>query len=347
MIINEVFTKRQTITTYTLDELLKMLKENRLILREVNPEQVRMIRRYLFDNILTSQIYLPPIVAYIEEGCLDDGKPTKLFVIDGTQRIKALSQLEGQVIKAVASDIEEEQKKGFTMQYALPQVTVAVQIFEGLTKEEANQMFIDHNTKGKKVALSKRIAYDSRNSINMMTNQILQTNTLLKEAGVEQEKHAVMRPKNKKLLSLSQLRGLVGLFSLGRPIKSQATLEAISPQQMEESVALMDAWFNELFALQPAETIGDYEVSMLASFPLQTAVATYSIEGLEALSFEEKKEEMIQRMRRLHAVDWTRAHPQWREFSGSERGRDQYYYLHDDKKTMAALVGWLRRKGGE
>lgn len=40
-----------------------------------------------------------------------------------------------------------------------------------------------------------------------MTNEILQVNELLKVAGVEQEKHAVMRPKNKNLVSLSQLRG--------------------------------------------------------------------------------------------------------------------------------------------
>lgn len=347
MIINDVFTIRQTIITYTLKELLHMLLENRLVLRETNTSQVRKIRKYLFDNNETDQIYLPPIVARLEEGSLEDGKPTKLSVIDGSQRIKALSQLESLVMKSIVSDDEEERKKGFTMHYSLPKVELAVQIFEGLSEDEANQMFIDLNTKGKKVALSKRIAYDSRNSINLMTNQLLQTNVSLRKAGVEQEKHAVMRPKNKKLLSLSQLRALVVLFSAGRSVKSQAAWDTIHPNQMDESVELINEWFDKLFELYPAATIGNYKLSMFASFPLLTAVATFALEGLEDVSFGEKKQEMVQRMHRLKAVDWSRENPVWREFNGSERGKDKYFYLQDDKKNMAALVEWLRSKGGE
>lgn len=347
MIISEVFSKRQTIITYRLEEILQMLSEGRLVLRETNTTQVRMIRKYLFENIETDQIYLPPIVAKLEEGSLDEGRPTKLSIIDGTQRIKALSQLEAVVMKSIVSDDENELKKGFTMHYALPKIELAVQIFEGLTMDETNQMYIDLNTKGKKVALSKRIAYDSRNSINLMTNQLLQTNELLREAGVEQEKHAVMRPKNKKLLSLSQLRALVALFSIGRPVKSQATLDTIHSNQMEGSVELINTWFDELFKLHPISTIGNYDVSMLASFPLLTAIATYVLEGLEDVTFVEKKQVIVRRMERLQVVDWTRKNLIWRQFNGSERGKDKYFYLHDDKKNIAALVSWLCSKGGE
>lgn len=347
MIINEVFTKRQTMITYRLEELLQMYTEGRLVLREINIVQVRQIRKYLFDNIEAGQVYFPPIVAYIPNGSLDDGKPKELHIIDGTQRLKALSQLENEMMKLIGSDSEEQQKKGFAMDYLLPEVKLAIQVFEGLTSDEADQMFIDHNTKGKKVALSKRIAYDSRNSINVMTNEILQVNELLKVAGVEQEKHAVMRPKNKNLVSLSQLRGLVGLFSLGRPIKSQAMLEEINEEQMTNSVALMDIWFKKLFKLCPAETIGDYRISKLASFPLLTAVAMYVLGETEDLTFEEKKRIVADRMQRLETVDWRRENVEWRQFKGSERGRDRYYYLHDDKQNMDALVNWLRIKGGE
>ena len=347
MIINDVFTIRQTIITYTLEELLHMLLENRLVLRETNTSQVRKIRKYLFDNNEKDQVYLPPIVARLEEGSLEDGKPTKLSMIDGSQRIKALSQLEALLKKSIASDDGQEQKKGFAMLYALPKVELAVQIFEGLSEAEANQMFIDLNTKGKKVALSKRIAYDSRNSVNLMTNQLLQSNVSLRKAGVEQEKHAVMRPKNKKLLSLSQLRTLVVVFSTGRSVKSQAEWNTIHSNQMDESVELINEWFDKLFELHPAATIGNYKLSMLASFPLLTAVATYVLEGMEDVSFGEKKQEMVQRMNRLKAVDWSRENPVWRQFNGSERGKDKYFYFDNDKQNMAAMVEWLRRKGGE
>ena len=78
-----------------------------------------------------------------------------------------------------------------------------------------------------------------------------------------------------------------------------------------------------------------------------TAVATYVLEGVEDVSFIEKKQEIARRMDRLQAVDWARENPVWRQFNGSERGKDNYFYLYDDKKNMAALVAWLRSRGGE
>lgn len=103
-----------------------MKADDRLTLRETNKVHVRMIRRYIFDNILTKNIYLPPIVAMIEEGSLEDGKPKKLVIIDGTQRMKALAELESVVTKTTNSEDEEEVKKGFNLHYALDDVEVAV-----------------------------------------------------------------------------------------------------------------------------------------------------------------------------------------------------------------------------
>lgn len=347
MIISDIFEKRQTIVIYTLQELLTMLEENRLTLRKTNQVQVRMIRKYIVDNILTKQIYLPPIVARLEEGSLDAGKPNRLTVIDGTQRVKALSQLKSVILKTMNSEEDEETKKGLEIHYTFDKIEVAVQVFEGLTSNEADQMYVDLNTKGKKVSLSKRIAYDSRNDINLTTNQVLKSNQLLRKAGVEQEKHAVMRPKNKNLLSLSQLRQLVALFITGKSIASNLALQTDVQLRSEENIELINTWFEKLFNLYPVQSIGNYEVSKLASFPLLTAIVTYAIEGMEEKSFEEKKQGIVTRMDKLKAVNWDRNSDFWREFEGSERGREKYYYLANDKKSIAELVAWLRRKGGE
>ncbi|MEK4406224.1 DNA sulfur modification protein DndB [Sporosarcina sp. FSL K6-6792] len=347
MIISDVFTKRQSIVVYTLPELLNMLEDNRLTVRKTNNLQVRKIRRYIFDNVHTKQIYLPPIVAWLEEGSLDEGKPDKISVIDGTQRVMALSQLRSVVLQTMNSEDEEEQRKALKLLYMFDKIEVAVQIFEGLSRSEADQMYVDLNTKGKKVSLSKRIAYDSRNDINQTTNRILQSNHLLRQAGVEQEKHAVMRPKNKNLISLSQLRQLVALFITGKAITSNLALDTGMQLQSEENIELINTWFEELFKLYPIESIGNYEVSILASFPMLTAIATYAVEGMEENSFNEKKQGIIDRMRKLKAISWQRESPIWREFEGSERGREKYYYLANDKKSIETLVAWLRQKGGE
>ncbi|WP_194841422.1 DNA sulfur modification protein DndB [Sporosarcina obsidiansis] len=347
MLVNEVFSKKQTIVVYSVKELTEMLADERLVLRDINKGQVLMIRRYIVDNIEEEQIYLPPIVARIESGSLDDGKPDKLIIIDGTQRVKALTQLEAATSRLINSEDPKEQKRGFTLHYMLHDIQVAVQIFEGLTTSEADQLYIDLNTKGKKVSLSKRIAYDSRNEINQLTNKVLKHNRLLRKAGVEQEKIAVLRPKNKNLLSLSQLRRLTGYFMTGKPVTGKLNMSSENIVHTEEVFDLINSWFDELFELYPADKIGDYEESMLASFPLLSALAQYAYEGLEQETFETKREMIQHRMQRLAHIDWSRDQEIWRKFDGTIKGKAKYYYLHHDKKTNDALVSWLRLEGGE
>lgn len=347
MIINEVFTKKQAIVNYPVKELVAMLSEGRLQVRNKNQLQIRKIRNYIFDNVLADGIYLPPLVAALEEGELSQGKPSRLSIIDGTQRIVALSQINSLLVSRINSDIEEERKQGKKLLHSLSSTEIAVQVFEGLSANEADQLYIDLNTKSKKVSLSKRIAYDSRNEINRITNEILMDNHLLKEAGVELEKRAVMRPTNKNLISLSQLRQIVGLFTTGKTISSSLAQETAMPLHGEENRELINTWFTELFALHPAKSIGDYDVSMLASFPLLYAIASYAANELEDLSFEEKKEAIAKLMRSLQGVDWSPSNKEWRRFKGSERGSRRHYFIHPDKANGLAMVAWLKLQGGE
>lgn len=347
MIIEQVFEKKQMMVTYMADELAAMLEDGRLVLREVNKGQVLQIRRYILDNILEEQIYMPPIIAMLPEGSLDEGKPAKLTIIDGTQRMRALTHLRSAITRLTNSDDPLEQKKGFALFYMLDQVQVAVQVFEGLTQKEADQLYIDLNTKGKKVSLSKRISFDSRDEVNQTTNQVLENHEQLKLAGVELEKTAVVRPRNKNLLSLSQLRRIVAFFVTGKLTDRQLTLTSEHQLNTEQHIELINIWFDELFNLYPAKTIGDYEQSMLASFPLLSALAQYAYEGLEEEGFKTKKVAVEQRMRRLAHVNWSRDQEIWKTFDGSIRGKDRYYYVNDNKKTNAALVKWLCLQGGE
>lgn len=342
-----MFTKRQAIISYTIKELVEMYAHQQIVLREVNKLQVRMIRGYILNNALEEQIYLPPIVARIAEGSsLDDGKPMDLIIIDGSQRVKALTELQIYAEKAISSDDDKARNEGLKLIGMLDEIEVAIQIFEGFSKKEADQLYIDLNTKGKKVALSKRISFDSRNEINQTTNEVLQGNALLKRAGVELEKRAVMRPKNKKLLSLSQLRQIVAYFITGKRISSSLAFNVDMNLQSDDTIDSINVWFEELFNMHPVETIGDYKVSMLASYPVLYALAIYASEDSEE-GLGDRKDTIRSRMRRLEKVDWRPANPVWRTFEGAERGREKYYYLTNNKKTIDSLVYWLQLQGGE
>jgi len=346
MIVHDIFTKRQTIVTYTINELKQMYDDGTLKLKEVQQHQVREIKKYITENAAGGQIFFPPLVANAEVGALlKDRKPTQLSIVDGTQRIKAFLQLEEFIAKALKSDNPVESRQGFKLKYVLCNTELALQLFEGLSQKEEDQLYIDLNTKGKKVSLSKRIAYDSRNEINRITNQVLQRNHQLIEAGVEMEKRAIIRPSNKKLLSLSQLRRLVDIFLAGETGKKADEIKNKLNLNTEEFIQIINCWFLQLFELYPANRIGNYHETILASFTMLESLAIYANKGLEHELFEKRQKTMTARMMNVHKINWKRTNKEWEQFKGARKGKNQYYYLSNDKENIKHIVNWLEQQG--
>jgi DNA sulfur modification protein DndB len=344
MIIHQVFSKKQTMITLTIRELTKRVIDGRVLLREVSQPHVRSIKRYIFDNVQTGQVYFPSFVAHLEEGELVDGVDGVLSIIDGSHRIKALVQLEEMMHKALNSEKEDDLKKGYKIQYLFEHTLLSFQTFEGFTVEEKDQLYIDLNTKGKKVSLSKRIAYDSRSHINQITNYVLQLNENLQLSGVEMEKAAIIRPGNKKLLSLTQLRQIVSIFLTGKALHSTAEITVKHPLETHEYLHLINVWLDELFTLCPASIIGNYRESMLAGYPLLISVALYANDGLVFASFERREKILRERMAKLKQIDFSRKNDRWLQFNGSIKGREKLFQLANNKNNIAQLVKWLEQQ---
>lgn len=345
--IYPVFDKKQALYIYSLSELLNMQKEDRLILRETNKVHMRHIRSYIIENYETNNVYLPPLVAVIRDGNLQEEKPKSLEIIDGSHRLQALLSMPTVVEKNIYSSDPQKSKHAFALRYSFHEITMAIQVYEGLSEQEASQLYLDLNTRGKKVSLSKRIAYDSRDEINLTTNRLLQTNKNLQIAGIETEKAAIVRPKNKNFMSLSQLRNIVGIFITGKDVESKLSIKMEKDTNFQDALVLVEVWLEELFKLYPPHKIGDYEISMLASYPLQLALVHYVLEGTQNETMEQKQQIIQQRMQRLKDVDWNRKQDIWQRFSGTRRGKEQYFYLTKDKKSIQSIVKWLKSKGGE
>ncbi|MCH7320660.1 hypothetical protein LZ480_02065 [Solibacillus sp. MA9] len=348
MFIHSVFNKKQTFLFYSIEEFLHMAQLNNLKLRNTNPTHVNKIRKYVVDNFMKESIYFPPIVACLEAGeTIQTEKPMQLTVIDGSSRIKALTDFDHMILKLISDDDEKNQRKGFFLKYRLKEMKIAVQIFEGLSEEEINQLYIDMNSKGKKVALSKRISHDSRDAINVATNKLMASHKGLNLAGIEVERASVIRPNNQKFLSLAQLRTIVILFITGTTSIRNVNLDNYGQREFDEVFDLLCIWFDELFALHPAETVGDYHQTMLASFSMIYAIVHYV--NFELNDVPIKKRELIlrKRMKALHSIDWRRDQDLWLQFEGNFKGKDQYYYINQNKRTTSAIVKWLFSKGGE
>ncbi|MFS0782520.1 DNA sulfur modification protein DndB [Bacillus sp. 1P06AnD] len=345
MIEKNVFDKRQTMGALTIKEIKQLYQDGNLILRDTVPNHVRRIRYYIKNNVLNGDIYFPPIVAAITFKVEGEGVPGCYEVIDGSHRLKAFMQLNGDYMKVEEVDGEGNLREHYKLIELLEQTRITFQCLSGLSNEEKDQLYIDLNTKGKKVALSKRISFDSRSPLNQITNDILRNTKDLMEAGVETEKRAVIRPANQKLLSLSQLKQIVSVFLYGKAVMQEGEENRqLIYMDSNEYAELISLWFQELFVFVNAKKIGNYHLSMLASFPLLMAIAMYVNDRQLKRSFIVRKKEMLVKMHGLRHIDWRSQNPKWTEFEGKRKGVDNYFYLASNKENFKKLIDMLKRE---
>lgn len=315
-----------------LNDLSYMIAEDNLILRETNKEHVQALRKYLLTGHDKKQVYLPMLVA----NKTSDGK---LHMIDGSTRAKAIYSLyvtmqNKQIIK---NDVMTKLAVYFENS------SIGIQVFNNLSQEECDQLYIDFNTRGKKVSLSKLIEYDSRHLHNQITNKLMETNATLKQAGIETEKRAIIRPTNKHFLSLSQLRQIVGVFMEGNHLASKKETNKTYPLTEQEYVQLVNTWINELFKWHDPTDIGNYHNTMLASIPVILSLVYYVNDGEIEKAMEERVVEVKKKMQALAKVDWSTQNKRWQSFKGSYRKGTNLYFLNNDVETMKQLISWYHQ----
>lgn len=315
-----------------LTELSHMIAEERLILRETKKEHVQALRTYFMTGHDKKQVYLPMLVANKKS----DGK---LQMVDGSTRAKAIYSLYVMMQNKKFNKNEVMTKLAVYFENS----SIGIQVFNNLSEEECNQLYIDFNTRGKKVALSKLIEYDSRHLHNQITNKLMETNTKLKQAEIETEKRAIIRPTNKHFLSLSQLRQIVGVFMEGNHLASKKETNKTYPLTEQEYVELVNTWINELFQWHDPTDIGNYHNTMLASFPVILSLVYYVNEGEVEKTLEERVVKVKKKMQALTKIDWSSQNKSWQSFKGSYRNGTNLYFLNNDLGTIKQLINWYKQ----
>ncbi|MBD1383115.1 DNA sulfur modification protein DndB [Metabacillus arenae] len=321
-----------TIEYMSLSFLAKQFAKDQIIIRAVKKEHVQALKRYIISGMETKQAFLPMLVA-------NKSVDGKLQMIDGSTRVYAIHSLYNS-LKTQSSHYEENQTK---LAVYLENSSIGIQVFQGLSESECDQLYIDFNTRGKKVALSKLIEYDSRNLDNQITNRLIETNEMLRQAGIETEKRAIIRPTNKKFLSLSQLRQVVKIFMKGDQFASIKVSDKESLLMEEEYTELLNNWFYELFKWQTPKEAGNYHITMLASFPVISSIAYFVNDGMVNETFEKRMNQMVNRMQQLSQIDWSTSSHVWESFNGAYRNGIELYFLKNEPATIKQILKWLEK----
>ncbi len=325
----------QTVEIFSISNLIQMVKEQQILTRDPYQHRIKSFKDYIEGNI-SGDIFIPPIV-------LNKDKHSNFQVIDGSVRILALMQLERRIGEMENSPDLEDYTDSIKLRGFLTHGYISAQIFEGLDEDNINQLYIDFNTKAKKVSISKLISYDSRDKVNVLTNNLLKGFPELVIAGIEKEKRAVMKPSNKNLVSLMQLKKLVATFLKSELISVVPKINVINQYSEEENIELIKVWFNRLFEIVEPEIAGDYHKTMLSSFPLLNAMAYYAVKDAQILNFEQMKNHITEKMKAIQHLDYGHGNEIWKEFEGRKEKHD-YIILKNSQTNIRKIVHWLERE---
>lgn len=294
-------------TQLTVEELLKNYSIDSEVNRDIGQERVRRLKKYIETYDTEIGIYFPSVIlaasfknmaedltvaSHGNVPVLHFSDRATLTVIDGQHRIKALESF-----KRTCDDLER-----------LTDVlnsTVTVQIYLGLTKDEQRSLFLDINSKSKKVPLGLAFQFDERDPFNRLIKDLLKEYSIFDVVKVSQ-KSSMRRPQNKEWISYTRFHRFLSFLLFDRMNPSPRT-EKILVKNYVESKDFINRYFEVLTHAIPGEW-GDVNEMVLGNEAVQNALAIASHRRF--ISYNSKDEiqfspDWTDQVEALTLMDWS------------------------------------------
>jgi DNA sulfur modification protein DndB len=145
---------KQDIFYISINELICLVVGGRIRLREISQPHLKSIKDYILTNLENKHVLFPPLVGHQEYGSFRcDGD---ISIIDGSHRLKAYVQLKQLALRTINRKEEDNRQEAFRILELFETNNLPIQLFEGLTIEEQNQLYLDLNFLRKQAPGGKR-----------------------------------------------------------------------------------------------------------------------------------------------------------------------------------------------
>ncbi|MEW9673732.1 DNA sulfur modification protein DndB [Ammoniphilus sp. 3BR4] len=287
-----------------VQDILNYVIIDPMVQRKLSTSQRKKIANYLQEREIGRIFFGPVTLSLREVGSLGKvadqlylRQGSKLSILDGQHRILALSYVNEQMQKQSRSlekklatlkvksrkhpndsTIQEELEgiEGLLEQLEkrrleLMESYLAVQLYIGLKEEEEQQLFGDINSKVLLVSKELGHSFDSIDPLNLIIQQVVEHNVLLKGAGVE--KRANLSAYNKCFTSSSWLYATASILFSGRVQPSYELLRQIR-KQLPEYTEIFHQFFSCLLPLMPEQP--GLPLYTSSSRTMQESIALYT-----------------------------------------------------------------------
>ncbi|MFC4098183.1 DNA sulfur modification protein DndB [Paenibacillus xanthanilyticus] len=320
-----------TTVSMRVQDLLNYTVIDPMVQRKLSGGQLRKIAKYLQERELDHVFFGPVTLSLRDISSLMKAEAqfillhgAKLSILDGQHRIMALGYTNDQLAKESRKHEKElsrlkvkcrqhpeddtlrehtEQLEGLLSQLEsrrldLLESELTVQLYIGLTEEEEKQLFGDINSKVQLVSKELGHAFDGSDPINTMIQQVVDHNTLLKNAGVETRNN--LTAYNKNFTCFSWLHTIASLLFTG---KTQASYELARRVRHDPTIhtEILHQFFNGVLPDLPEQPgLGSY---ISSSRVVQEAIALFAHEHLDL--GKGGRRDWTSCFRILRQIDWS------------------------------------------
>ncbi|MGG0717661.1 DNA sulfur modification protein DndB [Robertmurraya massiliosenegalensis] len=328
-------------TQIKIKDLLTVYRIDSTVNRDINHVRLPKIMNYVNSYDSYPGIFFPSIMCVYSGNPIQDfnvnrlelvvPEESHLIVIDGQHRIKSLESFINS--KKIAAERKEKVLNS----------DLTLQLYFGLSQDDMKNLFADINSNSVKVSMSLVTAYDTREVLNILVQELYEVSSSLQSLGIEFSKSKLMRPKNINFITSVRLKKFISLLLFN---KKQLSLkeEKHIKNHYDQILSFLERFFYFFTSFLPNNpgdvlkyVLGHEAVQNALAISLHKQIIDYSDELNWAMDWEDKIENIIN-------IDWSVNNSEWNSLLIKARANtaSEFYSIDiKDEKNVTDRIQYL------
>jgi len=305
----------------TVNDVLKFLMIDRKVQRDIAPERVSLISKYIQSGLIGNDIYFSPLL-FSSRGKGDYDEQSfeyrlnmndKLVILDGQHRIQAFNQLKSRIEAMIEQKPDE--KQNHELLEKLEGFPLTVQIYENLDISKERQLFTDVNTKSSGVNNTLLIMYKKDDLYGKLVKELVSNHPTISPDKFE----CRLKTTRSRLATAATVYVVATTLNEGNYIRKQNN--KLDEKNYKEYKRKTEEFFTLLLKYTPTDSM-DRDKYVVTTSNVMVAIAKYVYEmniKYPGIAMEELFKSVI------YYIDWSHKNNDFRSLAAKYNNQTKKY----------------------
>lgn len=324
----------------TVNDVLKFLMIDREVQRDIAPERVSLISKYIQGGLEGEDIFFSPLIfsargmgEYDEQAFeyrlnMND----KLVILDGQHRIKAFEQLKNRLEAMVQQ--KPDDKRNYKLLETLEGFPITVQIYKNLDIAKERQLFTDVNTKSSVVNNTLLIMYKQNDLYGRLVKELVSNHPTISPDKFE----CRSKTTRSKLATAATVYVIATTLNEGNYVRKQNA--KINEEVYEEYKKKTEEFFTLLQKYTPTDSM-DRDKYVVYTSNVMVAIAKYVYE-MNIKYPNTPMEEFFKKV--IYHVDWSHKNLDFRRLAAKYNNQTKKYNFGSIGRIVRTFSEYLIKK---